>query len=163
LKVVLPSPGRGLIQGLVVKKDHSGHAYVVFSGFSRRWTSTFDSGEGHVYETANGGGSSTDISGNLPDAPGDDLVLTPSAKLVVASDIGVFYSASSHGGTWYRFGTGLSDGIDERSAAEPERQLHHRGDAWSWHLEDRKAVTRRPRQNRGGPGGGAASLFSIPQ
>ena len=29
------------IQGLVVEKNHSNHAYVVFSGFSRRWTSTF--------------------------------------------------------------------------------------------------------------------------
>ncbi len=95
------------IQGLVVEKNHSNHAYVVFSGFSRRWTSTFDSGEGHVFETMNGGGTWTDISGNLPDAPGDDLVLTPSGHLVVASDIGVFYSPSTHGGTWFRFGTRL--------------------------------------------------------
>ena len=95
------------IQGLVVEKNHSNHAYVVFSGFSRRWTSTFDSGEGHVFETMNGGGTWTDISGNLPDAPGDDLVLTPSGRLVVASDIGVFYSPSTHGGTWFRFGTRL--------------------------------------------------------
>ena len=95
------------IQGLVVEKNHPNHAYVVFSGFSRRWTSTFSAGEGHVFETMNGGGTWTDISGNLPDAPGDDLVLTPSGHLVVASDIGVFYSPSSHGGTWYRFGTGL--------------------------------------------------------
>jgi hypothetical protein len=95
------------IQGLVVEKNHPNHAYVVFSGFSRRWTGTFSAGEGHVFETTNGGGSWTDISGNLPDAPGDDLVLTPSGHLVVASDIGVFYSSSSHGGTWYRFGTGL--------------------------------------------------------
>ena len=93
--------------GLVVEKNHPNHAYVVFSGFSRRWTGTFSAGEGHVFETTTGGSSWTDISGNLPDAPGDDLVLTPSGKLVVASDIGVFYSPSSHGGTWYRFGTGL--------------------------------------------------------
>ena len=100
------------IQGLVVEKNHANHAYVVFSGFSRRWTSTFSAGEGHVFETMDGGATWTDISGtggpqSLPDAPGDDLVLTPSGHLVVATDIGVFYSPSSHGGTWYRFGTGL--------------------------------------------------------
>jgi hypothetical protein len=95
------------IQGLVVDKNDANHLYVVFSGFSRRWTSTFSAGEGHVYETITGGTTWTDISGNLPDAPGDDLVLTPSGKLVMASDIGVFYSPNSHGGTWYRFGTGL--------------------------------------------------------
>ena len=60
-----------------------------------------------MFETADGGTTWTDISGNLPDAPGDDLVLTASGALVVASDIGVFYSPSSHGGTWYRFGTVL--------------------------------------------------------
>jgi hypothetical protein len=100
------------IQGLVVERNHPAHAYVVFSGFSRRWTSTFSAGEGHVFETTDGGDTWSDISGTggpqaLPDAPGDDLVLTPSGHLVVATDIGVFYSPSSHGGTWYRFGTGL--------------------------------------------------------
>ena len=66
-------------------------------------------GLGHVLFTtgATGGSTWTDISGNLPDAPADDLVLTPSGKLVVTTDIGVFYSGSSHGGSWFRFGTGL--------------------------------------------------------
>jgi photosystem II stability/assembly factor-like uncharacterized protein len=100
-------PGLSKIQGLVVEKGHPNHAYVVFSGFSRRWTSTFTSGEGHVYETNDGGVNWTDISYNLPDAPGDDLVLTSSGKLVVGTDIGVFVSQSSHGGGWSRFGANL--------------------------------------------------------
>jgi photosystem II stability/assembly factor-like uncharacterized protein len=64
-------------------------------------------GSGHVFKTVNMGLTWTDISGNLPDAPADDLVLTPSGKLVLATDIGVFYSGSSHGGSWFRFGSGL--------------------------------------------------------
>jgi hypothetical protein len=107
-QLTLPSgfPNR-FIQGLVVEPNNPNHVYVVFSGFSRRWTSVFSAGEGHVFESTNGGSTWTDISGNLPDAPADDLVLTPSGKLVVATDIGVFYSGSSHGGSWFRFGTGL--------------------------------------------------------
>lgn len=108
----LPStfPNR-FIQGLLVDPANVSHAYVVFNGFSRRWTSTFSAGEGHVYETTNAGASWTDISGSgstaLPDAPGDDIVLTKSGKLVVASDIGVFVASAGQGSAtaWSRLGT----------------------------------------------------------
>jgi hypothetical protein len=114
----LPAPPAGnfpnrFIQGLTVDSANPAHAYVVFSGFSRRWTSTFSAGEGHVFETTNGGVSWTDISGTgataLPDAPGDDLVMTSSGKLVVATDIGVFIAQAGQGAgtTWSRFGTAL--------------------------------------------------------
>jgi hypothetical protein len=110
-QLTLPStfPNR-FIQGLYVEPGHPLHAYVVFSGFSRRWTSTFSAGEGHVYETTDGGTTWTDISGTgataLPDAPGDDIILTASGKLVVASDIGVFVASAGQGAatTWSRFG-----------------------------------------------------------
>jgi hypothetical protein len=110
-QLTLPAtfPSR-FIQGLTVEKSNPLHAYVVFSGFSRRWTSTFSAGEGHVFETTDGGTTWTDISGTgataLPDAPGDDLVITPSGKLVVASDIGVFVASAGQGAatTWSRFG-----------------------------------------------------------
>jgi hypothetical protein len=99
------------IQAITVDPTDPGHVYVVFNGFSRRWTNTFSAGEGHVWETTNGGTTWTDISGNLPDAPGDDLVIThpgtSKAKLVEASDIGVFVAAAGQGSstTWSRFGT----------------------------------------------------------
>jgi hypothetical protein len=44
-----------------------------------------DPGVGHVFETTTGGTSWTDVSGNLPDAPMDDIVFE-GGKLVVASD-----------------------------------------------------------------------------
>ena len=95
------------IQAITVDPANAAHAYVVFNGFSRRWTNTFSAGEGHVYETTNGGATWTDVSGNLPDAPGDDLVIAKHAgqpdTLVEASDIGVFVSTAGTG-TWSRLG-----------------------------------------------------------
>jgi photosystem II stability/assembly factor-like uncharacterized protein len=114
-QLTLPAPAFPLrfIQGLTVDAANPAHAYVVFNGFSRRWTGTFSAGEGHVFETTNGGVSWTDISGSgataLPDAPGDDLVMTASGKLVVGTDIGVFIASAGQGAatTWSNLGTGL--------------------------------------------------------
>jgi hypothetical protein len=107
----LPVPPTGslpnrFIQGLYVEPNHANHVYVVFNGFSRRWTNTMSAGEGHVFETNDGGLTWTDISGNLPDVPGDAIFLAD-GTLVVASDVGVMISFSSHGGTWYRLGANL--------------------------------------------------------
>ena len=82
------------------------HGYAVFNGFSRRWTN--DAGYGHVYESKDAGATWTDISNNLPDVPGDDLVIAK-GRLVLATDLGV-YSAAVGGGAgtaWSRFGSGL--------------------------------------------------------
>jgi hypothetical protein len=104
----LPAPAfpNRFIQGLFVEPNHPEHVYAVFNGFSRRWTSTFSAGEGHVFESNNGGTTWTDISANLPDAPADDVVLV-NGHLVLASDIGVMISSGPHGGTWTRLGTNL--------------------------------------------------------
>jgi len=106
-----PAPPTGnvpnrFIQGLYVEPNHPEHVYAVFNGFSRRWTNTFSAGEGHVFESNDGGATWTDISGNLPDAPGDAIVLTQ-GRLVLATDIGVMVSTDAHGGTWTRLGSNL--------------------------------------------------------
>ena len=62
------------ISGVTVDPSNPAHAYAVFSGYSRHWIP--GGGIGHVFETTNGGQSWTDISGNLPDIPGDALVLS---------------------------------------------------------------------------------------
>lgn len=107
--LTLPSgfPNR-FVSALTVDPANPAHVYLVFNGFSRRWTNQY-AGEGHVFESVNGGGSWTDISNDLPDIPGDDLLLTPSGKLVYATDIGVFTASAGQGaGTaWSRFGTVL--------------------------------------------------------
>lgn len=77
-------------------------AYVTVSGFRNGSTTA------HVFRTDNGGGTWVDISGNLPDAPVNDLVLDPRnrTRLFVASDVGVFVS-SDGGATWAPAGTGM--------------------------------------------------------
>ena len=51
------------------------------------------------------GNSWTDISGNLPDEPADDVVLVY-RKVIVATDLGVFI-APDGGHSWSRLGRGL--------------------------------------------------------
>jgi photosystem II stability/assembly factor-like uncharacterized protein len=77
-------------------------AYVAVSGFRNGDPAA------HVFRTTNGGSSWQDISGNLPDAPVNDLVLDPRnrTRLYAATDVGVFLS-TDNGTTWTPPGTGL--------------------------------------------------------
>ncbi len=92
------------VNALTVDPSNPSHVYAVYNGFSRRWTN--DGGYGHVFESTDGGTTWTDISGNLPDVPGDDLVIV-GGKLVVATDIGVFVADAGVPTVWSRLGTGL--------------------------------------------------------
>ncbi|MGH9467302.1 MAG: hypothetical protein ACRD1Y_08095 [Terriglobales bacterium] len=73
-----------------------------------------DFGIPHVYKTSDGGSTWTDISGNLPDAPVNWILidpLGPNTNIYVASDVGVF--VATDGGTaneqWMQVGQGLPD------------------------------------------------------
>ncbi|MBW3662164.1 MAG: glycosyl hydrolase [Actinobacteria bacterium] len=81
-----------------------GDADVAYATFSR-----YRNGEDTplVVKTTDGGASWTDITGDLPDAPVNEIVvLDDSARLVVGTDVGVFLS--DDGGTsWKAVGTGL--------------------------------------------------------
>ncbi len=92
------------VTALTVDPASAAHVYAVFGGFSRRWVP--NAGTGHVFETINGGASWTDISGALPDAPGDDLVIA-GGYLYLAMDIGVFRAASASPSSWSLLGTSL--------------------------------------------------------
>lgn len=79
-------------------------AYVTFSGFSG-----FNGDlKGHVFKTTNTGGAWTDISGNLPNIPVNDILVDPAnpTTLYVATDVGVFQTTNS-GALWAPIGTGL--------------------------------------------------------
>src|SRR5437764_7733853 len=94
------------VNALTTDPANASHVYAVYNGFSRRWVP--GAGTGHVFESFDAGATWTDISGNLPDAPGDDLVVV-NGKLVVATDVGAFVAAAG-GGTatlWSRLGSGL--------------------------------------------------------
>jgi hypothetical protein len=108
------------------------HVYAALGGFSRRWIDS--AGVGHVFESTDGGDSWTDISGNLPDAPARDLVLTAAGDLVLATDVGVF-TAGPSGGTWSQLGSGLPHAVIDDLSFYPDGETilagtHGRG-LWS--------------------------------
>jgi sortilin (neurotensin receptor 3) len=74
-------------------------AYATFSGYRG------GNNGAYVFKTTDGGTTWTDITGNLPKAPVNDVVVTATA-LYVAGDAGV-YRSSNGGATWLRVGTGL--------------------------------------------------------
>jgi photosystem II stability/assembly factor-like uncharacterized protein len=77
---------------------------VAFSGFSGFSGDTL----GHIFATINGGVTWTDISGNLPNIPVNDLVVDPDLPntLYAATDVGVFSTADG-GTTWSTLVSGL--------------------------------------------------------
>jgi hypothetical protein len=100
-----PVPNR-YITGLATDPANPQHAYLSLSGYARHWmVGPDDPGVGHVYQTTNGGACWHDISGDLVDAPANDVMIVGS-HLVIADDVGVFASGLS-GGAWKRVGTGL--------------------------------------------------------
>jgi photosystem II stability/assembly factor-like uncharacterized protein len=64
-----------------------------------------------VFESADGGTTWTDVSGNLPDAPARDLILTSSGDLVVATDVGVFTADASNHTAWSQLGGNLPNAV----------------------------------------------------
>ena len=77
-------------------------AYATFSGL--RWNENI----GYVYRTDDAGATWTDITGNLPGAPVNALVVDPDHPeiLYVGSDVGCFFTMDL-GTTWGVVGTGL--------------------------------------------------------
>ena len=124
------------ISGVTVDPANPAHAYAIFNGYSRRFIP--GGGNGHVFETRNGGSTWTDISGNLPDVASDALVISH-GQLVLATDAGV-YTAREFGGTWTRWfhlGHGLPNVAVDDITAGPNGYVyaatHGRG-VWRFRL-----------------------------
>lgn len=69
-------------------------------------------GQGHVFKTSDGGNTWTDITGNLPDAPVNWIMIDPNGPnndIYVASDVGVFVATDGGvtGEQWEQVGQGL--------------------------------------------------------
>jgi len=96
-------PARPVSQFAVDRSDWR-TAYVAYAGFN----SATPSRPGHVFATANGGKSWKDVSGNLPDAPVNSLILDPSAPntLYAGTDVGAFLTTNG-GASWVPLATGL--------------------------------------------------------
>lgn len=95
-------PNRSVTQ-VSVHPSNAKVAYLTFSGYSG-----FTDTQGHVFKTTDLGASWSDISGNLPNIPVNDIVVDPLLPntLYVATDIGVF-STSDDGNAWSILGAGL--------------------------------------------------------
>lgn len=111
------------IAGVTVDPSNAAHAYAVFNGFSRRWIP--GGGLGHVFETLNGGQSWTDISGDLPDVPGDALVLSDH-HLALGTDQGAFAAVEGLGTKtkWFRLGMGLPNVVVDDLTAGPSGYIY---------------------------------------
>ena len=93
------------VSGIAIDpRDSTGKtAYVTAMGFQI----------GHVWQTTNGGGSWTDISGNLPDAPTNSVAVDGSSGTIyVATDTGVYAtSAAAESSTqWTEVGPAAGQG-----------------------------------------------------
>jgi hypothetical protein len=102
------TPGREVTQ-IAVSPASSKIAYVGFSGFS---SCSICDGKGHIFEFNGSTGTDTftNITGNLPDTPVNDIVLDPNDTtnntIYVATDVGVF--GTTNGGTsWSVLASGL--------------------------------------------------------
>jgi len=118
------------ITGIAVDAGNQRHAYISVSGYARHWmVGPDDPGVGHVFQTTDGGTCWHDISGNLVDAPANDVAIV-GTHLVVADDVGVFASGLT-GGTWKKVGVGLPHTIVVSLNTTPDNRLlavtHGRG------------------------------------
>ena len=99
-------PNRYISAIAVDPADASGNtAYLGFNGFSRRWTEGPGAGIGHLWKTSDGGATWADVSGNLPDVPVNDIVIS-GGTLVAGTDLGAVVSVNG-GATWSRLGGNL--------------------------------------------------------
>jgi hypothetical protein len=118
------------ITGIAVDRANQRHAYISVSGYARHWmVGPDDPGSGHVFQTSDGGSCWHDITGDLVDAPANDVAIV-GTHLVVADDVGVFASGLA-GGTWKKVGAGLPHTIVVDLNTTPDRRLlaatHGRG------------------------------------
>jgi hypothetical protein len=128
-----------------VHSTNSQTAWVGFSGFDT----------GHIFKTTNGGQSWTDVSGTLPNAPLNAIVVDPAdpSQIYVGTDVGVFKS-NDGGTTWLAQSIGLPnvgvmDLVLNRAGSRLFAFTHGRG-AW---VSDRTTVggpTPTPTQTPGG-------------
>jgi photosystem II stability/assembly factor-like uncharacterized protein len=88
---------------LTVDPTDASICYVTISGYNAEGSRL-----PHIFRTDNAGGSWVDISGDLPDAPLNDVILDPHdpslATLYVGSDVGVYVTYNA-GATWEPLGT----------------------------------------------------------
>jgi photosystem II stability/assembly factor-like uncharacterized protein len=117
-KISDPLPVRWVTR-VRVHPNEENIALVTFSGFR------YDQYIGHIYRTTNAGQSWEDLSGNLPEAPLQVVVIDPDQPEIyyVGSDLGVYYSTNA-GVSWEILGVNLpGSGVMDLVLHQPTRTL----------------------------------------
>jgi len=83
-----------MITGVTPDPSNANSAYVVFGGYSRTWTDGPGSDlatAGHLWKVTVTGSTSTwkDVSGNLPDVPADNMLITKAGRVLLGTDLGM--------------------------------------------------------------------------
>ncbi|HYK94784.1 MAG TPA: hypothetical protein VE011_02805 [Candidatus Dormibacteraeota bacterium] len=96
-------PGRPVNQ-IAVDRSNWRIAYAAYGGFGPATPGN----SGHVFATSDGGAHWQNITGNLPDAPVNSIVIDPAnAKtLYVGTDVGAFFTTNG-GKKWFNLGSGM--------------------------------------------------------
>jgi uncharacterized repeat protein (TIGR01451 family) len=96
-------PNRPVTQFAVDRSNYR-IAFASYAGFG----AATPGNRGHVFGTTDGGKHWRDVSGNLPDAPVNSVLLDPSSDstLYVGTDVGPFVSTNG-GQSWKRLGNGI--------------------------------------------------------
>jgi hypothetical protein len=145
-----PLPGRHVTSVRIPRNDSSGNTvYVTFSGFGS--CAGCGATPGHVFVTTNGTAATptwTDISGNLPDIPVNDILVSHNDNplfdaLYIATDVGVFSCPSpaiSLCADWTVVGDGLPNspvlGLAMRPSSRILRAATHGRSMWQIQLTD---------------------------
>ena len=138
------------------------HVYITFGSYSRRWIPT--AGDGHVFETHNGGATWTNVTGNLPDAPVYKVVIR-GGQLIAGTEVGAFIAGrSQHPLRWSRLGQNLPnvtvwDLAVTRDSTTVVAGTHGRGQ-WTLRLPEPRDLARPPGGRAGNTRGFAAAYSS---
>ncbi|MDD5361487.1 MAG: T9SS type A sorting domain-containing protein [Ignavibacteria bacterium] len=87
---------------VTIHPDSANICYVTLSGYK------IDTTGAHIFKTTNYGAAWISKSGNLPDAPINDVLIDPRlySNLYIATDLGVM-SSTNDGQTWQLYGNGM--------------------------------------------------------
>jgi len=108
------------ITRVAVHPDSANVCYVTLSGYK------VDSTGSHIFRTSNFGDTWNSISGNLPDAPINDVIIDPAnyKTLYIATDINVMHTTNL-GAVWNTLSSGIPSNVpcQDLTFHEPSRTL----------------------------------------
>ena len=135
-----PLPNRP-VAGFAVDRSNYRIAYAAYNGYDEATPTK----PGHVFATSDGGQSWTNISGDLPNAPVNSIVLDPSYPntLYAGTDIGAFvtYNGGAH---WCRARDRHADRRCLATRPGSAAPHHGGGHAWSRRVQARRRDDRAP-------------------